>query len=224
MVTAVAGVKGWTVRMAELATATDVPVATVKFYLREGLLPGGRPTAVTRAEYDESHVRRLRLIRALVHGAGLNLTAVRTLLAAVDDPPPSMHALLGVAHDAVARPVDDDVDLADAQELLRRWGWAAAGHHPATTAALAASLRAVSAAGLALPATLLDRYAEAMLMVAEEEIAGVPTGSPEDAVRYVALGTVLVEPLLLAVRRLAEQTASARRFAEDEAPDGGREG
>jgi hypothetical protein len=31
-------------------------------------------------------------------------------------------------------------------------------------------------------------------------------------VRYVVLGTVLVEPLILALRRLADQEASARRF------------
>jgi hypothetical protein len=33
-------------------------------------------------------------------------------------------------------------------------------------------------------------------------------------VRYVVLGTVLAEPLLLALRRVAEQVASAERFGE----------
>jgi hypothetical protein len=31
-------------------------------------------------------------------------------------------------------------------------------------------------------------------------------------VRYVVLGTVLIEPLILALRRLAQAEASARRF------------
>jgi hypothetical protein len=35
-------------------------------------------------------------------------------------------------------------------------------------------------------------------------------------VRYVVLGTVLVEPLLLALRRLAQQDASRRRFGPAE--------
>ena len=43
-------------------------------------------------------------------------------------------------------------------------------------------------------------------------VAGVPTDSAEAAVRYVVLGPVLVEPLLLALRRMAQQEASARRF------------
>ena len=47
---------------------------------------------------------------------------------------------------------------------------------------------------------------------ADAEIAGVPTDSVEAAVRYVVLGSVIVEPLLLALRRVAEQVASAERF------------
>jgi hypothetical protein len=42
--------------------------------------------------------------------------------------------------------------------------------------------------------------------------AGFELPSPATAVRYVVLGNVLVEPLILALRRLAEQEASARRF------------
>ncbi len=40
----------------------------------------------------------------------------------------------------------------------------------------------------------------------------MPTESADAAVRYVVLGSVLVEPLLLALRRVAQQVASARRF------------
>ena len=51
-----------------------------------------------------------------------------------------------------------------------------------------------------------------MAAVAAVEIAGVPTESAAAAVRYVVLGTVLVEPVLLTLRRMAQQEASARRF------------
>ena len=51
-----------------------------------------------------------------------------------------------------------------------------------------------------------------MRQIAEFEIDNVPTDSPTAAVRYVVLGTVLVEPLILALRRIAEDEASARRF------------
>ena len=51
-----------------------------------------------------------------------------------------------------------------------------------------------------------------MEQIAAYELATVPTDPPEAAVRYVVLGTMLPEPLLLALRRLAQQAASARRF------------
>ena len=63
--------------MAELSERSGVPVPTIKFYLREGLLPRGEARGATRAAYDVDHVRRLRLIRALVDGAGFGLDRVR---------------------------------------------------------------------------------------------------------------------------------------------------
>jgi hypothetical protein len=50
--------------------------------------------------------------------------------------------------------------------------------------------------------------------VADAEIAGVPLESVDAAVQYVVLGTVLIEPLLLALRRLAQQDSSWRRFGD----------
>lgn len=199
-------------RISQLADASGVPLATIKYYLREGVLHEGELTSATQARYDESHVRRLRLIRALVGPAGLSVAAVRELLRGVDDPPAAGHDLLGLAHHSVTRPVGDEVDLAEAQELLGRWGWNVDACDRDNQGALVDALQGIAAAGFDMPDGILDRYAEAMLSIAEAEIAGVPTDSAEAAVRYVVLGTVLVEPLLLALRRLAQQSASRERF------------
>ena len=59
------------------------------------------------------------------------------------------------------------------------------------------------------PPGVLDVYAAAMDDVARAELDHVPTGSRDAAVRYVVLGVVLNEPVLLAMRRLAEQAAAA---------------
>jgi hypothetical protein len=48
--------------------------------------------------------------------------------------------------------------------------------------------------------------------LAVEEVGSVPTESPEASVRQAVLGTILIEPLLVALRRLALQDAAARRF------------
>jgi DNA-binding transcriptional MerR regulator len=169
-------------RISELSAQTQIPVATIKFYLREKLLHDGVRTAATRAKYDESHVARLRLIRALLGPGGLSIAAAHQVIQAIEDPPESVHELLGVAATAVAGP---DVGTA---------------------------LRAIEEAGFELPEGALDVYTDHMRQIAQFEIDNVPTDSPAAAVRYVVLGTVLLEPLILALRRVAEEEASARRF------------
>jgi DNA-binding transcriptional MerR regulator len=199
-------------RISQLAAATGVPVATIKYYLREKLLHDGVLTSATQARYDDSHVRRLKLIRALVGSAGLSVAATRELLQGVENPPESGHDLLGLAHHAVTRQAPDDVDLSTAQELLRRWGWGAETCDRNTQAALAEALRGLSDAGFDPPTALLDRYAAAMRDVADADVESVPTDSAESAMQYVVLGTLLMEPVLLALRRLAQQSASSERF------------
>jgi DNA-binding transcriptional MerR regulator len=205
-------VKEFVVRISQLASDTGIPVATVKYYLREGLLHDGVLTSPTQATYDASHVQRLRLIRALIGGAGLSVAAARDLLSGVDAPPDSGHDLLGIAHHALAGTVSEQTDTRAVDGMLDRWGWSSDGCDSTGRAAVAQALEHVRAAGFDMPEGMLDTYAAAMRTVADAEIAGVPTDSPESAVRYVVLGTVLVEPLLLALRRLAQQSASHDRF------------
>ena len=52
-------------KISELAEAAGVPVATVRHYLREGLLPEGRKTSRNMAYYPPELVERIRLIKLL---------------------------------------------------------------------------------------------------------------------------------------------------------------
>jgi DNA-binding transcriptional MerR regulator len=199
-------------RISELSTQTGVPVATIKFYLRESLLPEGVRTSATQAQYDESHVARLRLIRALLGPGGLSVAAAHLVIQAIEEPPASVHELLGVAARAVARPgVVTDGDRR-VEELMQRCAWQIDEKDHPTYAVLEEALRALDEAGFELPEGALDVYVEHMRQIAEYEIENVPTDSPTAAVRYVVLGTVLIEPVILALRRLAQAEASARRF------------
>ncbi|MDT0276745.1 MerR family transcriptional regulator [Blastococcus goldschmidtiae] len=199
-------------QISKLARRSGVPVATVKFYLREGLLPPGELTGATRARYGEQHVERLGLIRALLGPGGLSVATARTVLEAVDAPATSMHQVLGTAHCTLPA-VGPDVphDLGQARELLRRHGWRVDDDSPALHA-LAAALEALRAAGAPPSDELLDRYAEAAGRLGEQDVADVPTGSLAEAVRFVVVNTVLLEPVLLTLRRLAHEDASRRRF------------
>ena len=198
-------------RISELASAAGLPVATVKFYLREGLLPAGRRTSATRAEYDDSHLARLRLVRALADVAGLSLTAIRGLLEVLDRV--ALPEALAVTQSALPPAVTADVDVAAAAALVDRLGWSV-GRHSVPMRQLAVALRAAEDAGLPVSDERLAVYAGAAADVARLDIDGVPTTGVEDAVVYSVVGTVLYEPILLALRRLAHQDASGRRFGD----------
>lgn len=43
-------------RLSELSERSGVSTATIKYYLREQLLPPGRRVSATQAEYTDSHV------------------------------------------------------------------------------------------------------------------------------------------------------------------------
>jgi DNA-binding transcriptional MerR regulator len=206
------------VRISELSRISGVPTATIKYYLREKLLPEGRRTSATQAQYDEGHVDRLRLIRALLGPGGLSVAKARLVLDAIDGAATPSTGLLGVAHCALVEPADPDRDLGRAEELLRRWGWTIDPKDRDSRAAFLDALEAIDAAGFDLPAGALDAYAQAMLQVAAMELDNLPTDSPGSAVRYVVLGTVLNEPLILALRRLAEQHVATVRFGPAETP------
>ena len=110
-------------RISEMAARSGVPVPTIKYYLRERLLPAGSLTSATQATYDDAHVERLRLIRALVDSAGLSIAQTRRVLDSVDSPPKSVHDLLGVAAEAVSRPEAPGHSHERVHELMTRWGW-----------------------------------------------------------------------------------------------------
>ncbi len=199
-------------KISALSEATGVSVATIKFYLRVGLLFPGERTSATQARYGEQHVARLRLVRALIDVAGLSVAACRQVLECLDAP--TLHDALGAAQQALPPAVDPDegLDLQPAREVVAARGWTV---HEESTAfrQLAGALRAAADVGLAISPERVAAYGQAAELAAQVDVDNVPTGSREDAVAYAVTGTVLYEPVLLAMRRLAQQSASAQRFA-----------
>ena len=202
--------------MSELSQRSDLPVATIKFYLREGLLPPGAATGATRAHYDETHLRRLRLIRALVEVAALRLEDVRTILAAVDDESLPLHEVVGAAHTRLSATDPSSPATSEARTrvaaLVRRKRWRLAPDSPHREA-LAKGLDALSSLGQPVSDDLLDEYAAAMVPIARREVGSVVGESPATATERAVVGTVLLEPVLLAIRRMAHEHVSAGRLS-----------
>jgi len=190
-------------KISQLAEVSGVPVATVKFYIREGMLPRGEVTSATSADYGDEHLARLRLIAALADVRGLPLARVRDILALVDEPVGDPLEVLGRAVGALPPYVElEREDYPRARAAIAELGLT---YDPGFTAVaqLDEALRALEGTGLDASPDVLRRYSDAMRRVAAEEVAPVATMDLDDAVAYAVLGTALYEPVMLALRRLA---------------------
>lgn len=214
-------------RISELAERSGVPVATLKFYIREGMLPRGVVSTPTSADYGDDHLARLRLIEALAEVRGLPLAKVRDILAIIDAPadgaPGDPIDTMGEAVAALPPYVEAGADHPRARAALETIGFAYDPDY-AAVAQLDSAIRAVEGAGLPWDDEVLRRYARAMTDVAGQELAPVPHMAPADAIAYAVLGTALFEPVMLALRRLAhhhllvEQRDGSREQNASESP------
>ncbi|MDT0269380.1 MerR family transcriptional regulator [Streptomyces sp. DSM 44915] len=209
-------------RLAELSRRSGVATATIKFYLREGLLPAGRRVSSTQAEYDEEHLRRLQLVRALIQVGGISVAAAREVLTAVDDSSVDQVSRMGTAVAALPQPLpgpaadDPGAATADrvAREVQERLGWRVVPENPAHQA-LVSAISALLRLGYPCDGAALLPYGELAGRLAEHELSLVeefaaPTTQLEAAVAL----TVLYEPVLLSLRRLAQAEQATRRLRD----------
>ncbi len=210
-------------KVSQLSRASGIPIPTIKFYVREGVLEPGIPTSRNQADYTNEHLRRLRLIRTLVEIGGLNLSRIRDVVAAVDDQTLNTHELLGLAHHALAprvggklRTPDDPLTVAAVDRFLRDLGWRVSAANPAR-AVLAAALATLGQTGGGADISAFEPYAALADQLARQEVATLPpAASRAAAVEAAVIGTVVYEAVLLALRRLAQEHHSAVRFGGED--------
>ncbi len=204
-------------RIAELSRQSGVPVATIKYYVREGLMPRGERTSPNQAEYDDRHVRRLRLIRALVEAGDLSIAETRDVLASIDSPGKTLHETLGKAQLAVTPSFEKSAGEGawamasrEVEELVRRRGWQVKEGAPSWQL-LTQVLATLHELGQDDLVALLDDYADAAEKLAEAEVNCVLSRPDlESILEGVVIGVALGDNLLAALRRLAQADVSAR--------------
>jgi DNA-binding transcriptional MerR regulator len=107
-------------RMRDLEKASGVGRETIRFYIREGLLPEPDKPSRNSARYSDVHVARLKAIKRLQEERFLPLAVIRTLLEAEDgdrwllpEAFPTLDALLAqrLAETGPARVAVADLDL-----------------------------------------------------------------------------------------------------------------
>lgn len=208
-------------RVGELSKRSGVPVATIKYYLREGLLPAGVLTSPNQAHYDEEHLRRLRLVRALVDVGGLSIAAVREVLAAVDTRDESLHEKLGAVQEAISQPGSVELDplaIKDVQAFFARQSETECVDvtESNVTHMLASALSSARSVGHDHFGELLDSYLEGLKIIARADVDYIARfGSRDDIIEAMVVGTLIGDAVLKAVRRLAHAQVSREVIGDD---------
>jgi DNA-binding transcriptional MerR regulator len=199
------------VRISELAERSGTAPATIKFYVREGLLPPAEKTGYNQVSYGEEHVRRLHLVRALVEVGGLPIARVRAVVAAVDDPDVPLPEVMGAAQRALpgrdpSSSAPSPSSLAAVAELVAAQGWTVHDGNPgvAQTAAVLDSWVAMGRKDLF---DGLPEFARAADVIARADLALVwPDAADRDrSAETVVVGTVLGDVLVAGLRRIAQE-------------------
>ncbi len=210
--------------LGELSRAAEVPVGTVKYYLREGLLPEGRLRSTTRADYDESHLARLRLLRLLREVGDVPVGRLRDLVAALEDQGAGSAQgrleVLAAGSSALAGTVPGPGALAGradelTTQLAAEAGWDEALRATTQWAAVRAVLETVLAwerLGLPVASTDLRPYVLAADLVARHEVAALGDGDATDLLTQLVVGQVVYGRLLEVLRRLGEAHHSLQRY------------
>jgi DNA-binding transcriptional MerR regulator len=203
--------------MSELSRVSGVPIPSVKYYLREGLLPAGRRASANQADYGDEHVARLRLIRALLDVGGLSVASAREVLAAVDDEDRPLASVFDVAQRSVSRadlyavpspgPAEQRID-----SLVAERDWHVSPGNPGRIGA-AGVVNAFLRINRPELIELLDRYAEAAEIVARADLAAVARqGDVAGMAETVVAGTVLGDAMFAALRRMAQEHVTTQLY------------
>ncbi len=105
-------------RMKQLAEASGVSAATIKHYLREGLLPEPVKTSRNMAYYPAEFVERIRLIKQLQEERYMPLKVIRELLA---EDPERAKALVELGDRILERAKGRERDRVTRAELRQRY-------------------------------------------------------------------------------------------------------
>ena len=217
-------------RISELSRHSGVPTTTIKFYIRDGLLPPGTRSQRNQASYSESHLQRLDLIRALRDVAGLPLDLVREVVGQVDEPWGTSDPV-GVALEVIHRLPERDRSAAEQKEfervreevakLVRGLHWTVPTEilperHLYLDNLTDSVLQLRRYIDPEFSVEHLASYAEVIWHLSEvlyrpfEDFSPRPGDDLVEPTRNAILGLLMIEPLLMSLVRTATATRSAR--------------
>jgi DNA-binding transcriptional MerR regulator len=230
-------------RMGELARASGVSAATIKHYLREGLLPEPVKTSRNMAYYPADFVERIRMIKQLQEERYMPLRVIKDLLEEDPDRAKALielgdrlleHALASESERVSAAEIEDryrvPADVLDRLAELEVLTPDKRGYSPSDVRIIEAISR-FRAGGYEerIGFTVYDtlRYREAMADLVRQEVDVLMERlagelDPDEALRLIEAGNQPLNDLLAAMHTKAlVAELERRRGTEPDSRDGG---
>lgn len=190
-------------KISEIAERADVPVATVRHYLREGLLPEPVKTSRNMAYYPPEFVARIRLIKQLQEERFMPLRVIRDLLERENSDPERLRAMIEFEDRILDRALVAERERLSADEARERFQ---------------------------MPAEVLDRMAEVGVLTPDEHgyspsdvgiieaISRFRAGGYDESLGFTVYDTLRYKGALESL--VAEEVGVLReRLAADVAPE-----
>ncbi len=108
-------------KISELAERAEVPVATVRHYLREGLLPEPVKTSKNMAYYPPDFADRIRLIKQLQEERFMPLRVIREVLESAGDDVERLQAVVEASDSLVDKVLAPLAERTPEAEILERF-------------------------------------------------------------------------------------------------------
>jgi hypothetical protein len=171
-------------------------------------------------EYGELHLKRVRLVRALLETGGLSIAAAKAVIRVLDADEATLADTISVTAQAMGTPRSSrSVPSAMARErvlsLARSQGWTFVEDNPGIDDA-ARALDGLNAIDFTAPDEYLVSYANAATAAASADIEALASLTGRDEVaKLMVVGTVLGVPLFSGLRRIAHEDAAQHHLGAD---------
>ncbi|WP_377002257.1 MerR family transcriptional regulator [Corynebacterium nasicanis] len=203
--------------MAELSSTSGVSIPTIKYYLREGLLPPGRHTRANQARYSEVHLTRLKLIAVLSGIARLSLAEIKVILAELEGPGSVIDTMAAMQNALAGRPsreaephTEESRAILDAIVDERQW---IVRRDSAAYEAAVRVLAELHTTDLHWDGAMIAEYAAHAEAMGALDVQTLNfNGAPDDLLVQMVRGTLLRRQLVDALVLLAQQHSTRVRL------------
>ncbi|PCE13873.1 hypothetical protein AUC47_06595 [Microbacterium sp. SZ1] len=200
-------------KLAQLAARTGASTASLKFWMREGILPPGELRNQTTAVYGDRHCERVALIQTLRAEFDASIAQIRALTALIDRPDAApldvMQACQVLATGMSIAEEPDPVQEALLAELHERMGWVPFGS--VAGSALVRALAQSARVGYAYDLGDLVHYAQALEPIAVADLESIhPEGTLDTVARNLLVAAAAQHRVLVAMNQLAHTAAAVR--------------